>query len=59
MHTWSRFDAPPRTGDRQPARAQGPSASLVDNAALVAKVAPVIDPPVEFLTVTVDGGFTF
>ena len=57
MHTWSRFDSPPKSEivslpDHKVVR------SLVDNAALVAKVAPVTNTPVEFLTVTVDGGFT-
>ena len=55
MHTWSSFQAPPKTEivslpDHRPAR------TLIDNAALAAKAAPVIDPPVEFLKMNVGGG---
>ncbi len=55
MHTWSRFDAPPRTEivslpDHHATR------TLVDNAALAAKLAPIVSPPVEFLKVSVGEG---
>jgi dipeptidyl-peptidase-4 len=55
MHTWSTFQTPPRTEivtlpDHRSVR------TMIDNAALAAKAAPVIDPPVEFLKVTVDDG---
>ena len=55
MHTWSRFDTPPRTEiislpDHRAVR------TLVDNAALTAKVAPVVSPAVEFLKVPVADG---
>lgn len=55
FHTWSSFEAPPRTevislpGHR-------PVRMLVDNAALADTVKPLLDPPVEFLTVTVADG---
>lgn len=57
MHTWSSFQTPPRTEivslpDHRAAR------TMVDNAALAAKAAPVIDPPVEFLKVDVGDGIT-
>src|SRR5690606_25377507 len=55
MHTWSSFQMPPKTDvvalpDHRSVR------MLVDNAALAAKAAPIIDPPVEFLKVRVDDG---
>ena len=55
MHTWSSFQSPPRTEivalpDHRSVR------MLVDNAVLASKAAPIIDPPVEFLKVTVDDG---
>jgi dipeptidyl-peptidase-4 len=55
MHTWSRFDTPPRTEiislpDHRAVR------TLVDNAALTAKVAPIVSPAVEFLKVPVGDG---
>jgi dipeptidyl-peptidase 4 len=54
FHTWSRFDVPPRIEivslpDHRTIR------TLVDNAALARKVAPLLDPPVEFLKVDVGG----
>jgi dipeptidyl-peptidase-4 len=55
MHRWSSFQQPPKTElialpDHRSVR------MLVDNAALASKAAPIIDPPVEFLEVTVDDG---
>ncbi len=55
MHTWSTFQRPPKTDivalpDHRSVR------MLVDNAALASKAAPIIDPPVDFLKVTVDDG---
>ena len=55
MHTWSSFQSPPKTEivtlpDHRSVR------MLVDNAALASKAAPIMDPPVEFLKVTVDEG---
>jgi dipeptidyl-peptidase 4 len=55
MHTWSTFQSPPKTEiialpDHRSVRV------LVDNAALAAKAAPIIDPPVEFLKVPVEDG---
>lgn len=55
MHTWSTYQRPPRTEivtlpDHRPVR------TLIDNAALAEKAAAVVDPPVEFLKVPVDGG---
>ena len=57
MHTWSRFDVPPKTEivslpDHVAVR------TLVDNAALARKVAAIVTPPVEFLKVDVGGGVT-
>lgn len=57
LHTWSRFDVPPRTDvvslpDHRAVR------TLVDNAALAARVAPITAPPVEFTRVDVGGGVT-
>ncbi len=50
IHTWSRFDVPPRTDvvslpDHRPVR------GLVDNATLAAKAAPYLSSPVEFVRV--------
>jgi dipeptidyl-peptidase-4 len=55
MHTWSSFQMPPKTEivtlpDHRAVRV------LIDNAALADKAAPIIDPPVEFMKVTVDDG---
>jgi dipeptidyl-peptidase 4 len=55
MHTWSSFQNPPKTEivalpDHRSVR------MLVDNAALASKAAHIVDPPVEFLEVTVDDG---
>jgi dipeptidyl-peptidase-4 len=57
FHTYSRFDRPPVTDvvslpDHRRLRA------LTDTAALEARLAPVLTPPVEFFKVTVDGGIT-
>ena len=55
FHTYSRFDTPPvvelvSLPDHRVAR------TLVDNAALKARVAPLLQPPVEFFTVDIGGG---
>jgi dipeptidyl-peptidase-4 len=55
MRTWSAFQSPPKTEivtlpDHRSVR------MMIDNAALAEKAAPIIDPPVEFLKVTVDDG---
>ena len=55
MHTWSSFQSPPKTEivtlpDHRSVR------MLIDNSVLASKAAPIIDPPVEFLKVTVDDG---
>jgi dipeptidyl-peptidase-4 len=55
IHTYSRFEMPPRTEvvslpDHRPVR------TLVDNATLSAKIAPLLSPPVEFLKVDLGGG---
>jgi dipeptidyl-peptidase-4 len=55
IHTWSTFQSPPKTEivtlpEHRSIRV------LVDNASLATKAAPIIDPPVEFLKVTVDDG---
>ncbi len=55
IHTWSRFDVPPKTEivslpDHRAVR------MLVDNAALTQKVAPLLQPPVEFLKVDLGDG---
>jgi dipeptidyl-peptidase-4 len=55
IHTWSTFQSPPKTEivtlpEHRSIR------MLVDNASLGTKAAPIIDPPVEFLKVTVDDG---
>ena len=55
IHTYSRFETPPRTEvvslpDHRPIR------TLVDNATLSAKIAPLLSPPVEFLEVDLGGG---
>jgi dipeptidyl-peptidase 4 len=57
FHTSSRIDVPPSVElvslpDHRAAR------TLVDNAALKAKVTPVVDPPTEFFTVDAGGGVT-
>jgi dipeptidyl-peptidase-4 len=55
FHTWSRFDRPPsQEVVALPAhRALRP---LTDPAPLLGKVKPILEPPVEFLTVDVGGG---
>ena len=55
FHTYSRFDRPPSTDvielpDHRPLR------PLTDPSALVAKLKPIVDPPVEFLTLDIGGG---
>ncbi len=57
FHTYSRFDQPPVTdvvdlSDHRVLR------TLTDTSALVAKLAPVVKPPVEFFRVDIDGGVT-
>ena len=57
VHTWSRFDMPPRVDivslpDHRPLR------TIVDNAALAARVAPLVVPPVEYVRLDVGGGVT-
>lgn len=55
FHTWSRFEQPPRV---ELVRLPGhePVRVLVDNAELAAKVAPLLDPPVEFLQTEIEPG---
>jgi dipeptidyl-peptidase 4 len=55
MHTWSSFQNPPKT-EIVALPAHRSVRRLVDNAALAKKVAPIVDPPVEFLKVMVDDG---
>jgi dipeptidyl-peptidase-4 len=55
FHTYSRFDMPPRVElislpDHRAAR------TLVDNAALETRVAPLVEPPVEFFEIDIGGG---
>ncbi len=55
IHTWSRFEEPPRTDlvslpDHRSVRA------LVDNDALAARVRSMLEPPAEFVTVDIGGG---
>lgn len=55
IHTWSRFDMPPRIDlvslpDHRRVR------GLVDNAALAARVAPLVEPPVEFFRLDIGDG---
>jgi dipeptidyl-peptidase-4 len=55
FHTASRFDRPPAVEvvdlpDHRPLR------PLTDPAALIAKLKPVVDPPVEFFTLDIGGG---
>lgn len=57
FHTYSRFDQPPVTdvvdlADHRVLR------TLTDTSALVAKLAPVVKPAVEFLRVGIEGGVT-
>jgi dipeptidyl-peptidase-4 len=57
FHTYSRFDQPPVTDvvdllDHRVLR------TLTDTSALVAKLAAVVKPPVEFFTIGIDGGVT-
>ena len=57
FHTASTFDRPPSTDvvDLPDHRALRP---LTDVSALVAKLKPIVDPPVEFFTLDVGGGVT-
>jgi dipeptidyl-peptidase-4 len=57
FHTWSRIDVPPATDvvDLPAHRSLRP---LTDVTALRAALAPVVQPPTEFLTVAVGGGVT-
>jgi dipeptidyl-peptidase-4 len=55
IHTWSSFQTPPKT-EIVALPEHRSMRMLIDNAALASKVAPVIDPPVEFLKVAVDDG---
>jgi dipeptidyl-peptidase-4 len=57
FHTWSRFDRPPST-DVVDLPAHKPLRALTDTAPLVAKLATVVTPPVEFFTVDIGGGVT-
>ena len=57
FHTYSRFDVPPIT-DVIALPAHTPLRSLTDTAALVKRVTPLVQPPVEFFTVGVDDGVT-
>jgi dipeptidyl-peptidase 4 len=57
VHTWSRFETPPRIEivslpDHRVVR------TITDNSALAARVAPLLTPPAEFLTVSVGEGVT-
>jgi dipeptidyl-peptidase 4 len=57
IHTWSRFDVPPRLDvvslpDHRTVR------TLVDNARLVARVAPWLNPTVEFIKTAIGDGVT-
>jgi dipeptidyl-peptidase-4 len=56
FHTYSRFDQPASTGVVDVAGGHKPMRSLTDTSALVAKLAPVLKPPVEFFTVDIGGG---
>jgi dipeptidyl-peptidase 4 len=55
FHTWSRFDVPP-VMDVVELPGHRSLRPLIDSSALMAKVAPVLQPPVEFLTADVGGG---
>ena len=57
FHSYSRFDVPPTT-DVIALPAHTPLRSLTDTAALVKRVTPLVQPPVEFFTVGVDDGVT-
>ena len=55
FHTWSSFDVPPVT-DVVELPVHRSLRSLTDTRTLVAKLAPVLKPPVEFFTIPVGGG---
>jgi dipeptidyl-peptidase-4 len=55
FHTSSRFDRPPTT-DVVDLPAHRVLRSLTDTRALVKKLSPIVEPPVEFLTVDIGGG---
>jgi dipeptidyl-peptidase-4 len=57
FHTWSAFDRPP-VMDVIDVPSHRSLRALTDPSALVATLAPVVKPPVEFLTVDVGGGVT-
>ena len=54
FHTYSRFDRPPST-DVVDLPAHRVLRSLTDTRALVKKLTPIVEPPVEFLTVDIGG----
>jgi len=55
FHTSSSFDRPPST-DVVDLPGHHPLRPLTDSAALVAKLKPIVDPPVEFFTLDIGGG---
>ena len=55
FHTWSRHDQPPATDVVDLAGGHQSLRSLTDTAALVAKLAPVVKPAVEFFQITIPG----
>jgi len=57
FHTYSRFDRPPST-DVIDLPAHRVLRSLTDTRALLKKLTPIVEPPVEFLTVDIGGGVT-
>jgi dipeptidyl-peptidase-4 len=57
FHTYSRFDRPPVT-DVVDLSNHRVLRTLTDTSALVAKLAPVVKPPVEFFAIDIGGGVT-
>src|SRR5262245_17979046 len=57
FHTYSRFDRPPAT-DVVDLASHASLRRLTDTTALVAKLEPIVKPPVEFFTVDIGGGVT-
>ena len=57
FHTYSRFDLPPRT-DVVDLEGHRSLRALTDTTALVAKLEPIIKPPVEFFTLDIGEGVT-
>ncbi len=55
FHTYSRFDRPPVT-DVVELSGHTSLRALTDPAAVVARLAPVVQPPVEFFTIDIGGG---